>query len=106
MNETDDNEFIVTYMAMDDYSSFLYPPLVVASAKTDNELIETLVKFYNSIIDNYNSSIHAQNITFITHLPQPVNDLLKAIIMPNDNLIADSIRVQKIFEPIFKMMGH
>ena len=105
MTETADNEFTVTYMAMDDFSSFLYPPLIVASAKTDNELIDTLINFYHSIMKDYNSSIHSQSTMFITHLPEPVNNILKSNIKKGDKLISDSTMVKNKFEPVFKMMN-
>jgi len=104
MNETEDNERIVTYMAMDEYSSFVHPPIVAPSPNTNDELIGTLVKFYNSIIENYNPTIHAKVITFITHLPEPINDIFKAMIMPKDNLVSNPKKVKDKFQPIFKMM--
>lgn len=104
MNETEDGGYIVTYMAMDDFSSYLYPPMVVPSAETDNELIETLVNFYNSIMEKYNPSIHAPKTTFTTHLPEPVNMILKSIILPKYSLVSDPKKVKNKFQPIFKMM--
>jgi len=94
-----------SFMAIDEFSDFLYPAVMVPEFKNDNELVGTLVKFFNGINDSYNREIHAQSTTYIVDLPEVFHPFVKSMIMKEDNLVYSPEKVVKIFKPIFKEMG-
>ena len=97
---------VFTFMAMDEASEFMFPPVVAPEFKNDDEFIGTLVKFFNGINDNYNRDIHAQSTTYIVDLPEAFHPIVKSMIMKEDNLVYNPEKVEQVFKPVFKEMGN
>jgi hypothetical protein len=103
-SQTTDEGDVLTLLALDDYSEFLHPPVSTSLNITDNELVGTLVQFFNGINSTYDRSIHAQFSNYYIDLPEELHPLLSGLIMKDDKLFYDPKTVSKKFKPILKML--
>ncbi|WP_107037898.1 hypothetical protein [Brumimicrobium mesophilum] len=96
---------VLTFLALDDYSKFLFPPQMKKTESTDTEFIDTLVKFFNGINETYDRKIHAQSTIYYTDLPKPFHPFMSSVIMKDDKLMFKPILVEQVFQPIIKDLG-
>lgn len=97
----EDGDFL-TFLALDDYSKFLFPPEMKKVNSTDNEFIDLLVKFFNGINATYDRKIHAQSTIYYTDLPEPFHPFMSSVIMKDDKLVFKPELVEQVFKPIMK----
>ena len=105
ISESTDGD-MYTFMAIDGFADYLYPPVVAPEFKNDDEFIGMLVKFFNGINDNYNREVHAQSTAYIVDLPESFHPIVKSLIMKADNLVYNPEKVEQVFKPVFKEMGN
>lgn len=103
MSESADGD-VYTFMALDAFADYLYPPVVATEFKNDDEFIGTLVKFFNGINDNYNRNIHPQSTTYVVDLPEAFHPIVKGMIMNEDNLVYNPKKVKQVFKHVFDEM--
>jgi len=96
---------VLTFLALDDYSKFLFPPQMNKVESTDTEFIDTLVKFFNGINETYDREIHAKSTIYYTNLPEPFHPFMSGVIMKDDKLLFEKELVEKVFQPIIKDLG-
>jgi hypothetical protein len=96
---------ILTFLALDDYSKFLFPPQMKKADSSDTEFIDLLVIFFNGINETYDRKIHAQSTIYYTNLPEPFHPAMSSVIMKDDKLLFEKELVEQVFQPIIKDFG-
>ena len=96
---------VLTFLALDDYSKFLFPPQMKKVESTDTEFIDLLVNFFNGINETYDRKIHAQSTIYYTNLPESFHSFMSSVIMKDDKLLFEEELVEKVFQPIIKEFG-
>lgn len=96
---------VLTFLALDDYSKFLFPPQMKKVESTDTEFIDILVKFFNGINATYDRKIHAQSTIYYTDIPKPFQPFMSSVILKDDKLMFEPELVEKVFQPIIKDLG-
>ncbi len=103
--KTQDEGDMICFIALDEYSDYLYKPFITPDFKDINDMINAFVSFFNGINENYNRKIHAQSTIFITDLDPEIHPIAKSIIMKEDSLVYNPEKTKKKLEPIIKKMG-
>jgi hypothetical protein len=96
---------VLTFLALDDYSKFLFPPQMKKADSSDTEFIDLLVIFFNGINATYDRKIHAQSTIYYTNLPEPFHPFMSSVIMKDDKLLFEKELVEQVFQPIIKDFG-
>ena len=96
---------ILAFLALDDYSKFLFPPQMKKADSSDTEFIDLLVIFFNGINETYDRKIHAQSTIYYTNLPEPFHPAMSSVIMKDDKLLFEKELVEQVFQPIIKDFG-
>jgi len=96
---------VLTFLALDDYSKFLFPPQMKKADSSDTEFIDLLVIFFNGINETYDRKIHAQSTIYYTNLPEPFHPAMSSVIMKDDKLLFEKELVEQVFQPIIKDFG-
>ncbi len=87
-------------LALDDYSKFLFPAVMQPVNSSDQEFVDALTKLFNGVNEKHNPKIHAENTCYYSDLPQGFSETISTIIMPQDKLIYEPLKVKQAFEPV------
>ena len=100
---TDEDGICITFMAKDEFTGKLHPPVTCKEFKNIEDVVAIMVELFNAINANYDKRIYSPSTEYITDLPDDLNNIVKSMIAKRDRLISNPKLVKAVFLDVF---GH
>ena len=99
--ETEKDGVIFTFMALDGFSEFLFPPVTCGEFKVFEDMVKVVVDILNNINAFYKPTTHPKGKTYIVDLPEDLVEIMQGAVMKDDTVIYDIELARKMLKPVF-----
>lgn len=90
---------MMALFALDQYSDYVFEPIIEAQKHTDAELKVVLRKLFKLILKKYNPHIHPKSISFITNLPPEIESIAYSSISKQHKIIYAPLETKEALMP-------